>query len=102
MPNELTAEVWKLPPFMVEQVLTPFTQTVDWGVKDFGLPDLWAEFGDGKGAKVAVLDTGQPTHTDIIPALTLARDFTGSARGAKDYHGHSTHCCGIVGARNNE
>lgn len=96
------ADQWKLPPIVIEQVFIPMTQLIDWGVKDFGVPALWPEFGTGKGVKVCVLDTGQPTHRDLIPALGAAKDFTGSIRGVKDMNGHSTHCCGIIGARNNE
>lgn len=94
---------WNLPPFIVEVTpYYPFTQTLDWGIADFKVNDLWAEFGGGEGVKVCVLDTGQPDHPDIIPALILAKDFTNSSRGVKDMNGHSTHCHGIIGARNNE
>lgn len=93
---------WKLPPFTVELQFFAHAQIMDWGVHDLGLPDVWPVYGQGEGAKVCILDTGQPTHTDLIEGLTIAKDFTGSARGVQDLNGHSTHCHGIVGARNND
>lgn len=93
---------WRLPPFEVDVQFIAQSEIVDWGVASLGFFDLWPEFGNGAGAIVAVLDTGQPEHSDLIPALGIAKDFTGSTRGTKDLNGHSTHCCGIIAAQSND
>ena len=91
---------WKLPPYSVEQVLVAQSQVVDWGVRALGVPELWRKTR-GKGVRVAVLDTGAPDHPDLAGAVLEARDFTGSRYGSRDVQGHSTHCCGILAARDN-
>lgn len=97
MPDE-----WKLPPFSVEEQFIAQSEIVDWGVSDLGLADLWPEFGMGENSIGAVLDTGQPTHKDLIPCMGPAKDFTGSVNNVRDVQGHSTHVCGTIAAQHNE
>ncbi|MBV9125348.1 MAG: S8 family peptidase [Planctomycetes bacterium] len=92
---------WHLPPFTVLRVMTARTQVVDWGLTALGVPDLWKQT-KGKGVRVAVIDTGMPDHPDLVPAIQGVQDFTGSQFGPRDVQGHSTHCCGIIGARDNQ
>lgn len=93
---------WHLPPYTVESVYTPLAgQVVDWSLNLIGIPAAWQKTR-GKGVRVAVLDTGAPDHPDLLPAIVAAKDFTGSRFGALDRQGHSSHCCGILGARDNQ
>jgi subtilisin family serine protease len=67
-----------------------------------GVPSLWAKT-KGKGITIAVIDTGASVnHPDLVGAIADAQDFTGSPYGSADKQGHSTHCCGIIGARDNQ
>lgn len=89
-----------LPPYWIEHVYTTLAQSIDWGTELLGVPQLWSR-SRGKGVRVAVLDTGDPSgHPDLIGAVVDARDFTRSHSG--DRQGHSTHCCGVIAARDND
>lgn len=49
--------------------------------------------------KLGIVDTGvDDTHKDLAPNFKGAKDFTGSAYGYRDRHGHGTHCSGTVAA----
>lgn len=73
----------------------------DWGHQTIGVPDAW-KVTKGKGATVAVLDTGcDQSHRDLKAQLVAAKDFTGSRSGSSDVNGHGTHCAGIVLAAEN-
>lgn len=91
---------FKLPPFKVEAVVTAASEQMDWGMTLFGIPKAWKAAGQGEGIKGVVLDTGQPIHADLEGAIFASEDFVGS--GKQDRNGHSTHCCGIIGARQNK
>jgi subtilisin family serine protease len=70
---------------------------LDESVPQIGAPEMWEAGYTGKGSKVAVLDTGiDATHPDLAGAVIAARDFTGSAHGAQDRHGHGTHVASII------
>lgn len=76
-------------------------EVIDWGLKLYGLPDLWARCNYGRGVKVGVVDTGCPRQHDDLKGNTAGyEDFTG--QGPDDRHGHSSHVGGIVGARQND
>lgn len=71
----------------------------DWGHGVIDVPAAW-KLSKGKGAKVAVLDTGYDGgHRDL--KRVTGKDFTGSRSGAADVNGHGTHCLGVVGAAEN-
>ncbi|WP_426570223.1 S8 family peptidase [Streptomyces canus] len=66
-------------------------------VPQTGAPIAWERGYDGTGVTVAVLDTGiDATHPDVSAGLAGQVDFTGSAHGAKDGHGHGTHVASTV------
>jgi subtilisin len=93
---------FRIPSFHVEQLVVTCSETVDWSLTDFGIPELWPKT-TGKGIKVAVLDTGcAMMHPDLKDQILDAEDFTGSKIGPSDTNGHGTHCCGVIAAKRNE
>jgi minor extracellular protease Epr len=70
----------------------------NWGVKYLGIPDTWS-ITQGEGETVAVVDTGMPTHTDLVDAIspTQSKNLV-KYEALADYRGHSTHVAGIVHA----
>ncbi|MEU2250661.1 S8 family peptidase [Streptomyces sp. NPDC019224] len=52
---------------------------------------------DGKGVRVAVLDSGiDATHPDLAGRIEEKTDFTGKAPDAKDGQGHGTHVASTI------
>ena len=91
-----------LPPFRIEAVLTELSETVDWGLSAYHIPDHW-KATRGSGVKVAILDTGiDESHPDLAAAIDDARDFTRSRFGPIDQNGHGTHTSGTIAARQND
>lgn len=98
----LSKTPFRIPAFKVQQLVVTCSQTVDWSLKAFGIPDLWSKT-TGKGIKVAVLDTGcAMLHPDLVDQIADAADFTGSKVGPNDVNGHGTHCCGLIAAKHND
>jgi subtilisin family serine protease len=81
-----------------EYQFAQLSQTVDWGLNKANVQEFH-KITKGSGIKVAVLDTGKPIHTDLPDMLGL--DTTGE-NSPVDSQGHSTHVCGIIGARDND
>ncbi len=70
--------------------------SLDTSVGQIGAPKAWQAGYDGKGVKIAVLDTGvDATHPDLKGQVTAAKNFT-SAPTTGDVVGHGTHVASIA------
>jgi subtilisin family serine protease len=92
----------KLPPFKVRNVVTSLSQIIDWNVKQLSVPNTWT-ITQGEDIVVLVIDTGFSDHKDLREATLRdkSKSFVAEEPIIDDYAGHSTHCQGIIGARNN-
>ncbi|MFE7402498.1 S8 family serine peptidase [Streptomyces sp. NPDC057557] len=71
--------------------------TLDRSTKQVHAPEAWAAGYDGKGTKVAVLDTGADAeHPDLVNRIAGAKNFTDS-KTTDDRQGHGTHTASTVG-----
>lgn len=65
-------------------------------VPQIGAPEAWAKGFDGKGVKVAVLDTGiDPTHPDVKDRIVASKSFV-PGQAVLDENGHGTHVASTV------
>ncbi|GHC57905.1 hypothetical protein GCM10010349_26080 [Streptomyces flavofungini] len=70
--------------------------SLDKSVRQIGAPKAWEAGYDGKGVKIAVLDTGvDATHPDLKEQVVGAKNFTPSP-DTKDRVGHGTHVASIA------
>lgn len=71
--------------------------TLEQSTKQVHAPEAWAEGYDGKGTKVAVLDTGvDAEHPDLVNQVAESKNFTDSD-STDDRQGHGTHTASTVG-----
>ncbi|MER5882930.1 S8 family serine peptidase [Streptomyces sp. NPDC001941] len=71
--------------------------TLDRSTKQVHAPEAWAAGYDGKGTKVAVLDTGTDLdHPDLKGRVVASENFTDSDTD-RDRQGHGTHTISTVG-----
>jgi subtilisin family serine protease len=72
------------------------TASLDQSVPQIGAPQAWAEGYNGKGVKVAVLDTGVDlTNADVAPSVTASESFV-AGQSVQDGFGHGTHVADII------
>ncbi len=70
--------------------------SLDKSVPQIGAGEAWAAGYDGKGVKIAVLDTGvDGTHADLKGQVIAEKNFS-TAADAIDRHGHGTHVASIA------
>lgn len=100
-----------LPPYEVKHVTSILSQTIDWGLLNLNIPNTWIE-STGENTTVLVIDTGCPVikknnnyiiHPDLAKNIQLeyCKSFVQS-EDIEDLQGHGSHCCGIIGANNND
>ncbi|MFJ9565236.1 S8 family serine peptidase [Streptomyces fuscichromogenes] len=66
------------------------------GTAQIHAPEAWKAGFDGKGVKVAVLDSGiDATHADVKNTVAVAKDFTGES-STDDKAGHGTHVASTI------
>ncbi|MFC7302976.1 S8 family serine peptidase [Streptomyces monticola] len=71
--------------------------TLDRSTRQVHAPEAWAAGYDGKGTKVAVLDTGADAgHPDLKGRIAAAENFTDSD-STDDRQGHGTHTLSTAG-----
>ncbi|MCO6006390.1 S8 family serine peptidase [Actinoallomurus purpureus] len=72
------------------------TVTLDKSVPQIGAPEAWQKGLDGKGVKVAVVDTGiDPHHADFAGRIGATANFS-TESSVQDGHGHGTHVASII------
>ncbi|AQW49196.1 S8 family peptidase [Streptomyces violaceusniger] len=70
--------------------------SLDVSVPQIGAPEMWKAGYDGKGVKVAVLDTGiDTTHPDVKDAIEDSKSFVPD-QTVTDGHGHGTHVADTI------
>ncbi|MFD0079000.1 S8 family serine peptidase, partial [Streptomyces sp. NPDC127166] len=71
--------------------------TLEESTKQIHAPEAWAAGYDGKGTRVAVLDTGADAeHPDLKGRIVASENFTDSDTTG-DHQGHGTHTISTVG-----
>ena len=83
------------------RMLEAVGDTQDWGLVTIDAATAW-KTTKGKGAVVAVLDTGiDANHRDFKGQIKAVKDFTNSTSGSADVNGHGSFCAGTVAAAEN-
>ncbi|MFH2112725.1 MAG: S8 family serine peptidase [Candidatus Bathyarchaeota archaeon] len=78
-----------------------YTDAIPWGVDRIDAERAW-EVTQGKGIKVAVVDTGiDYTHLDLRPNYRGGISFVPTERSPMDYNRHGTHVSGTIAAARN-
>ncbi|MFV5995130.1 S8 family peptidase [Streptomyces sp. NPDC056231] len=71
--------------------------SLDKSVPQIGAPEAWAKGVDGKGVKVAVLDTGVDlNNADVKDRVTATQNFVPGAATVQDGNGHGTHVASTI------
>ena len=76
-------------------------QEIPWGVEKIGAPDVWKE-ADGRGVKVAVIDTGVDLEHPDLEANLAEAGWVLECQNIVDDNGHGTHVAGTIAAVDND
>jgi serine protease len=72
-----------------------------WHLRQIGMPNAWKQ-GNGKGAVVAVIDTGVTKVGDLAATKFVpGYNFVANNANADDDHGHGTHVAGTIAESTN-
>ena len=86
----------------VEQdyIVTALTgPTMPFNIRQIGADKVQAAGNDGRGVRVAVIDTGiDYTHPDLKDVYAGGYNFVNENNNPMDDNGHGTHCSGIIAA----
>lgn len=86
----------------VKGKISPRAQVIPWGIKRIGADNSW-EVSQGRGVKVAVLDTGIAyDHPDLTRNIKGGTNIISPLLSPYDHNGHGTHVAGTIGAVNNQ
>ncbi len=83
-----------------DYVVTALTgPTMPFNIRQIGADKVQAAGNDGRGVRVAVIDTGiDYTHPDIKDVYAGGYNFVNENNNPMDDNGHGTHCSGIIAA----
>jgi len=93
--SDLDRRYLMLPPEDVLYTVSILANKKDYNHKLMNIPYIWKDTR-GSSVKVAVLDTGGPSHQDLAPLGNYIAK--GIQSEVKDVVGHSTHVAGILAA----
>lgn len=96
----------ELYPFEVQNV-EHNVKEIPKGVQMIQAPMYWEKGNNGKGIKIAILDTGcDKNHPDLKDRIIEGKNFTNDDNGNldifNDYNGHGTHVAGTIAASKND
>lgn len=74
-------------------------QVLDWGIQSMDIPLAWQTGYTGKGVKVAVIDSGISSHSDLL--ISGGASFVNYTSSYEDDNGHGTHVAGVIRATDN-
>lgn len=89
----------QLPKVEFSHAVQAMSEVYDWGLRDLNIPEMH-KLTYGEGIKIAVIDSGKPTHFDVKNNISAAENFTDS-NTVEDKVSHSTFVSGIIAAEVN-
>ncbi|WP_285561421.1 S8 family serine peptidase [Actinoplanes regularis] len=79
------------------KVRATYASGTDANLRQIAAPQAWRAGYTGRGARVAVLDTGvDATHPDLAGRIAETKDFTVDGGDAVDHFGHGTHVAATI------